>query len=226
MNGHVDDRAALYALGSLDEREAEAVRAHVAGCLSCAQAIGAAEAEVDAAAEHEPQFAAPAALRSRIDRMLSERPTASRRASGVVTRPAYAPWLALAAAFIIGVLPSAYFLEENRRMHDAMGVQSAAMDRLATSTHRVAAFRPMPAMSEGSSASVAYGSSGQWYVVVVKDVSRSMGVAWMHDGQQTMLGQAVPHGNVAMLFLPKSHRMDRLALVDDGQVVAQASLHY
>jgi hypothetical protein len=48
----------------------------------------------------------------------------------------------------------------------------------------------------------------------------------MHDGEQTMLGQAVPHGDVAMLYLPKSHRMDQLALMDGAQVVAQASLRY
>jgi len=56
-------------------------------------------------------------------------------------------------------------------MHNAMAVQSAAVDRLASTSHRVAAFHRMPAMPEGSSASVAYASGGEWYVIVVKDVS-------------------------------------------------------
>jgi anti-sigma factor RsiW len=225
VNGHVDDRAALYALGALDESEAATVREHVAQCLACAQAVGAAEADVALAASLEPRFEAPAALGSRIERLLSGEEVRAidgkRRWSASAS-----PWLAVAAAFVIGVLPSAYFMRENRTMHNAMAVQSEAMGRLATSAHRVAAFQPMPAMPEGSSASVAYASGGQWYVIVVKDVTRSLGVAWMHDGQQTMLGQVVPHGDVAMLYLPKSHRMDQLALMDGGQVVAQASLSY
>jgi hypothetical protein len=41
-----------------------------------------------------------------------------------------------------------------------------------------------------------------------------------------MLGNAVPNGNVAMLYLPKSHRMDRLALMDGDRVVAEATLSW
>jgi hypothetical protein len=221
VSGHVDDRAALYALGALDENEAASLRAHVAACTPCAQTVGAAEADVALAASLEPRFEAPAALGSRIERLLSGEADRRRRWSF-----SQSPWLAVAAAFVIGFLPSAYFLRENWTMHNAMVVQSAAVDRLANSRHRVAAFHPMPAMPEGSSASVAYASGGEWYVIVVKDVTRTLGVAWMHDGRQTMLGQVVPHGDVAMLYLPKSHRMDQLALMDGGQVVAQASLRY
>ncbi|MFY9630165.1 MAG: zf-HC2 domain-containing protein [Candidatus Cybelea sp.] len=221
MNGHIDDRAALYALGAVDENEAATVRAHIAQCVACAQAVGAAEADVALAASLEPRYEAPAALRSRIERLLSGEAEAPRRWSF-----SQSPWLAVAAAFAIGVLPSAYFLRENWAMHNAMAVQSAAVDRLASSRHRVAAFHSMPAMPEGSSASVAYASGGEWYVIVVKDVTRTLRVAWMHDGRQTMLGEVVPHGDVAMLYLPKSHRMDQLALMDGGQVVAQASLSY
>jgi hypothetical protein len=222
VNGHIDDRAALYALGALDENEAAAVRAHVVQCAACAQSLGAAEADVALAASLEPRYEAPAALGSRIERLLSGGEAEAPRRWGF----SQSPWLAVAAAFVIGVLPSAYFVRENWAMHNAMAVQSAAVDRLASSRHRVAAFHSMPAMPEGSSASVAYASGGEWYVIVVKDVTRTLGVAWMHDGRQTMLGQVVPHGDVAMLYLPKSHRMDQLALMDGGQVVAQASLRY
>ncbi|HEY1883676.1 MAG TPA: hypothetical protein VGG51_11615 [Candidatus Cybelea sp.] len=224
MSGHVDDRAALYALGALEEDEAASVRTHAARCVTCAQALGAAEADVALAASLESRLEAPVELGSRIERLLSGELGAigGRRQSS----SSASPWLAAAAAFVIGVLPSSYFFAENRRMHNAMTVQSAAMDRLASSTHRVAAFHPMPKMPEGSSASVAYAASGEWYVIVVKDVSHTLSVAWMHDGERTMLGQAVPHGDVAMLYLPKSHRMDQLALMDGAQVVAQASLRY
>ncbi len=71
-----------------------------------------------------------------------------------------------------------------------------------------------------------YGTDGTWYVVVVLDPSRPLAVAWMHDGERTMLGSVIPRGNLAMLYLPKSHRMDRLALMDGDRIVAQATLSW
>jgi hypothetical protein len=41
-----------------------------------------------------------------------------------------------------------------------------------------------------------------------------------------MLGTAMPHGDVALLYLPKSKRMDQLALMDGEQVVASAQLAF
>ena len=108
-------------------------------------------------------------------------------------------------------------------MHAAMTVQSAAMDQLASAPHRTAPFVGMP---QGMQATVAYAPSGAWYVIVVRGVSKRLRVAWMHDGEKTMLGDANPRGGMAMLYLPKSHRMDRLALMDGEQVVAQAQLRY
>jgi hypothetical protein len=71
-----------------------------------------------------------------------------------------------------------------------------------------------------------YAPDGSWYVIVVREASRPLAVIWMHDGQHTMLGSAVPKGNVAMLYLPKSHRMDRLALMDGDRVIAEAALSW
>ena len=42
---------------------------------------------------------------------------------------------------------------------------------------------------------------GSWYLIVVHDASKALGVAWMHDGRHTMLGRTVPRGSVAMLYL-------------------------
>jgi hypothetical protein len=130
---------------------------------------------------------------------------------------------AIAAAFLIGVLPSAYLWERNRAMQDAMLYESAAMDRLAATAHRTAAFRGPGGVL---AANVAYAPDGSWYVIVVRGASHALRVAWMHDGAQTMLGEAVPHGRVAMLYLPKSHRMEQLALMDGQRIVAQATLRY
>jgi 3-methyladenine DNA glycosylase Mpg len=108
-------------------------------------------------------------------------------------------------------------------MQDAMLSQSAAIDRVATAAHRTASFRPA---SGTLAANVMYASDGSWYVIVVHGAQHALQVAWMHDGAQTMLGDAVPHGRVAMLYLPRSHRMEQLALMDGQRIVAQAQLAY
>ena len=102
-------------------------------------------------------------------------------------------------------------------MHQAMLADADAMARVAANPHRSVAFA-------GRDARVMYAPDGSWYVVVIRGVHAPLHVMWPHDGEQTMLGTAVPHGDVALLYLPKSHRMDQLALVEGGRVVGQAQL--
>jgi anti-sigma factor RsiW len=212
-DAHFGERAALYALGALDATESAALEAHLRVCAECAKLVGEAERDVDTIASLETRRRAPEALTNRVERLLAP------------ARQPQAPWrfAAVAAAFLIGILPSAYLWERNRVMQDAMLSQSAAMDRLATTAHRTASFRPA---GGALAADVMYPSDGSWYVIVVRGASHALHVAWMHDGAQTMLGDVVPHGRVAMLYLPKSHRMEQLALMDGPRVVAQAQLPY
>ncbi|MBV8639250.1 MAG: zf-HC2 domain-containing protein [Candidatus Eremiobacteraeota bacterium] len=198
MTAHIGEDAALYALGLLDEREQATVDAHVATCQACALLLAQAYDDVAAMAAAQPQFKPP-----------PQRVHAARR-----WQPALA---ALAAAFVLALLPSAYFYRENVAMHQAMVADASAMARVASTPHRVAEFR-------GTSANVMYGADGSWYCVVVRGAKKPMDVAWMHDGRQTMLGTAVPHGDVAILYLPQSHRMDQLALLADDRMVGQARL--
>ncbi|HLY03216.1 MAG TPA: zf-HC2 domain-containing protein [Candidatus Cybelea sp.] len=211
-DAHAGERAALYALGALDDAESAAMEGHLRVCAECAKLVGEAERDVDTIASLETRRRAPDELTKRVERLLA--PASRQRASW----PRFA---AIAAAFVIGVLPSVYLWERNAAMRDAMLSQSAAMDRLATSEHRTASFRPT---SEALAANVMYAPDGSWYVIVVRGASHALQVAWMHDGAQTMLGVAVPHGRVAMLYLPKSHRMEQLALMDGPRVVAEAQL--
>ena len=201
MTAHIGDDAALYALGVLDEREQAAVDTHVAACQACAQLLAQAYDDVAAMAQAQPQYSLPE-RRRRPERSVPR------------WRPALA---ALAAAIVLALLPSAYFYEENRAMHQAMIADADAMARIASTPHRIAQFT-------GATANVMYGRDGSWYCVVVRGAKKPMNVAWMHDGQQTMLGTAVPHGDVAILYLPRSHRMEQLALLADDRMVAQARL--
>lgn len=216
---HVEDRAALYALGALADDERAVMDAHLRECSVCTKAVGAAEDDVALILSAEPQRSAPPALDARIGRLVQTRPLEPMRRS---RRPAW-PYAALAAALLLGLLPSAYFWSKDRMMHGAMLAQSDAIGRLASAPHRTAQFRPIDA---GPPAEVMYALDGSWYVVVVRDASKALSVAWMHDGVHTMLGNAIPSGNVAMLYLPKSHRMGRLALMDGDHVVAEAALSW
>jgi anti-sigma factor RsiW len=215
MSDHIGEDAALYALGMLDEVSQRRVEAHAASCAACAALLSQAEDDVATLAAAEPQhrlpqgFAAPAPAPAQAK-------TRSR-----------APWLSWAAAaaavLVFGIAPLAYMWQQNRAMHESMVAEGAAMKQLADGRFRTASFATM---NDGSDARVMYSPDGSWYVVVVRGATKALQVAWMHDGQRTMLGTAQPHGDVAMLYLPRSHRMDQLALVDGPTVVAEAQLAY
>lgn len=203
MIDHIGDNAALYALGLLDERDGAEVVSHAASCDPCARLLAQAEDDVAAMAEAEPQHDAPPGF--------APRPVATL----IARRSWYAPALAFAAALLIAILPTGYLIEQNRAMHSSM-VYADAVERMVSSPHRTIAFK-------GSEAMVMYAADGSWYCVFAKG-AKALHVAWVHDGQTTMLGTMIPHGDVALLYLPKSHRMDQLAIMNDGQVIAQANL--
>ncbi len=206
MTDHLGELAALYALGILEPHEARAAEEHLLGCDACRRLLAQAQADVTAMAAAQPQF----------DRPMQRAPaSAAPRLS--VTLPRMA--LAFAAALVIMLLPVGYLLEENLSMHQAMASDTAAMARVATSPHRTVAF-------SGTDAHVMYGPDGSWYCIVIRGVRAPLHVVWPHDGQQTMLGMAIPHGDVALLYLPKSHRMDQLSLTQNGVVVGQAQLAF
>lgn len=201
--------AALYALGALDDPRRRTLDRHLRGCTSCLQLIGQAEDDVARLAGSEPERHWAGGRAARLSR--------PGRAAGI---PA---WAALAAVLVAAVLPAAYFGRQMQTMRHTLQLQAEAVDRLAAAPFRTAAFR---GTETGAGARVMYAPDGSWYLVVVRGASRPMGVAWMHGGERTMLGSAEPHGGVATLYLPRSHRMDRLALMDGEQVVAEATLAY
>lgn len=212
MPAHFDaGDAALCALGALDDARREAIERHAAGCDECARTLAAAEEGVARMAAAQPQYSAGELT----------------LAIPVARTPSSAPrtaWLwPLAAAFVLAVLSTGFLWQQNRRIETAMTRDEQVVARLNEGPFRTAQFHGMPA---GARARVMYAADGSWYVVLVGGARRALQVAWMHDGTATMLGDARPGGGVAMLYLPKSHRMDRLALLDDGEVVAEAELAY
>jgi hypothetical protein len=207
--GHVGEFAELYALGALDERERAAVETHLVACEPCTRLVGAAESHVALIASLEPRREAPPALDRRVHSTL------------YAQRIAWRFPAAVAAALVVGLAPSLYLWGQERAMHRAMFATDSAMARLASAPHRTASFG---ASAGGPAGQVMYAPDGSWYVVVIRNATKALDVVWMHDGQRSMLGRAMPVGDVSALYLPKSHRMDTLALMDGDRVVAQATL--
>jgi anti-sigma factor RsiW len=203
MSDHLGELAALYALGMLEAHEARAAEAHLVGCDACRRLLAQAQADVTAMAAAQPQLDPP--TRRSLPR--------SRPATHGFNRA----WLAVAAAFAVAILPAGYLFEQNLAMHQAMLADAQAMARVAASPHRTVAF-------SGADAHVMYGPDGSWYCIVIRGASAPLHVMWRHDGTRTMLGTAVPHGDVALLYLPKSHRMNQLSLMQNGVEVGQAQL--
>lgn len=203
MTDHLGELAALYALGILEPDEQRTAEEHLTHCDACRRLLAQAEADVAAMAAAQPQLEAPVRLRAPR--------TQARRL------PRAGMWLAVAAAVAIAVLPTGYLLVQNLAMHQTELADAQAMARLATGPHRTAMFT-------GTDAAVMYAPDGSWYCIIIRGASAPLHVMWPHDGTQTMLGTAMPHGDIALLYLPKSHRMDQLSLMRDGHVVGQAQL--
>lgn len=217
MNGHIDESAELYALGILDETEIAAVEHHASSCSMCAQRLREAEAAVTAIAELEPRRPAPRALATRLDRSLSNQP--ARRGWN---------WQALlagvAAAFVLAVAPFGYVLNQNRAMHAMMANDDRALARLAGGQFNHVAFAPR---AQGAPpAKVLYARNGSWYYVIVRNPRPDMQIAYEHDGTMEMLGRVGMRGDTGTLYLPVDHKMDELALVERGAVIADAHLAY
>ena len=207
MSEHIGDLAALYALGALDESERASVDAHAAHCALCASRLAQAYDDVAAIAMAQPQHAPPAR---------------THRAPRIRIAPS---WLAVAAAIVLALLPSVYLMNQNAAMHRAMVADADAIARIGTSPHANVAFTTM-GHADAMDAHVMYGRDGSWYCVIVRGATHPLQVVWPHDGQQTALGTAWPHGDVALLYLPTSHRMDRLVLMDAERPVANARLAF
>lgn len=101
VDAHIGDAAELYALGALAPSERALVDAHIATCPSCLRQVGDAEETVLALEREERPLPTPAALDRRIRFAATPKPVSY--------------WAALAAAFLIGLLPSFGYLMMHRQ---------------------------------------------------------------------------------------------------------------
>lgn len=214
MTAHIDELADLYALGALDDDERAHLDAHLALCDICTARVGEAEAAALLLIEAESQLEANSHATSRASNVVALR-------KHQFSLREFA--LAVAAALIIGIIPTSYFGVQMMHMSQSMRTQNQLVTRLASNDYRRVAFA---GDANAPSGHVMYANDGSWYYIVVDDPSRPLRVAWQHNGIDHILGTVAKNGHQAVLYLAQSSKMDSLALMDGTSIVASAKLAF
>jgi len=188
VTSHIDDDADLYALGALDADERATVDRHLATCSACRARVGEAEATVHALALEYHEIVPPVAL----DRRISQR--FERRA------PAYW-WTAVAAALLIGLLPSVPLVLEHTAQQHANTQRDAAAIALLNSHFAHAQFVAIGASGLPSS-KVIFARNRDWMYVMVSGSHAYDVEGVLQNGSAVPLGVTVPTGSTtSQLFL-------------------------
>ena len=205
MNGHIGELAELYALGTLGDSQRESVDAHVLVCDECAGRLGEAEAAVAATiGERLP----PPHLDSRI--------RASFRASAPWWRRA-APLAA--AAFVLGLLPSAYLAFERPRSADPQ--RDLAIGAMVNSHF---AHVPFAALTpDAPKAKLVYGRGASDWRLIIAQTAHAYRVRAVSGGKTSDLGVLHVSGNAAELFVQPAAARE-FDLMDGTRAVARAML--
>lgn len=204
---HIDENAELYALGTLSDSERAAVDAHVATCASCAQRVG--EAEETVAALSVRQTAVPSQLDRRV------------RASFASRSFSRSLYPLVAAALILGLLPSALLWQRDRGLYamDATRQQAAAA---MVNSHFLHA--PFTRIAPGAPAAKAiFARTGAW-LYVIATTNQDYTVAVNDHGTRRDLGVLKGTGTERELFVSHPPRVKEVYLFDGTRAVARAAI--
>jgi len=204
---HVDENAELYAIGALSDTERAAVDAHVATCASCAQRIG--EAEETVAAMSVRQTAVP----SQLDRRM--------RASFAPRSLPRSLYSLVAAALILGLLPSALLWQRDR---DLNAIDATRQQAASAMVHSHFLHAPFTGMAPGAPAAKAiFARTGAWlYVIATTD--RDYTVAVDDHGVRRDLGVLKGTGTERELFVAGPPKVKEVFLFDGSRAVARATI--
>jgi len=206
---HIDDEAELYALGALDADERAAVEAHIASCEMCLQRVRDAEETAFALSAQFGSTTPPAELDTRIAGAFSRNMPAR-------------PWLAIAAAFIIGLLPSIP-LTYDRVHHDRLlRMHDQAVTAMVTSHFAHAQFTPVGGATLPPS-KVIFARDGSWLYVVIAGAHRYTVEGVEPEGTKA-LGETSPTSSTSELFLERPPHVRSVMLVDNGTPIGSANV--
>lgn len=206
MTQHIDELAELYALGVLDEDERARVDAHALGCDVCAGRLGEAERTIALMEQSAP---VPASL--------------DRRISGVFARqPRFRfPSALVAAAFVVGLLPSLWFWNTARDAQTFNGDRQQAVQALVSSHFSHAPFTPVAA--DAPKAKLIYARTGAW-LFAVAETGHALSLRAQTANGTVPVGTLHPAGQVSELFVSQAPRARTFELWDGDREVGRVTI--
>lgn len=196
MSAHIGESAELYALGSLGEDERAQVDAHVMQCDACAARLGEAERTV---AAMERSAEAPAA-----------RVRTWRVPAGVA-----------AAAFVLGLIPSAWFWSAQQRAGAYNADRERALAAMVSSHFSHAQFERLAA--NAPSAKLIYARNGQW-VYAVAETAKPLVLKVRTGSGDVSLGTLHALGGSAELFVTDAGAGRSFVLSEGGADIERVTL--
>lgn len=209
---HIDESAELYALGMLDELEAERVRAHVTDCAQCRDLVLNAQEVVSRISEEAPLLEPGQSLRARI--LQSARSTERSKA--------IPPWRWFVSGIAAGILAAAFVLLPGR-----MNVQNiASQNDLAFSTIVQSHFSHVPfeaLVANAPQGKVLYAKHGEWLYVVVHSPAPGTQVALEGSTGREYIHDLAIFGANGTLFVQSPVAFRAVILVLHGKTIARAT---
>lgn len=200
---HLEELAELYALGALPDRERAAAQVHIASCAACANRVGQAEETVASmVSAHETPL-------PQLDRRI--------RAAFISRRTARSWYPFVAAAFILGLLPSLFLLQRDRSLEAADANRAQALSAMVHSHFLHAPFAKLT--PDAPSAKAIFARDGSWLYVIAtsdKDLILTAG--------GRALGTVTGSGDERTLFLAHPPRAKQISLSDGSRELARATI--
>lgn len=209
MTNHIDELAELYALGTLDDAERAAIDAHALDCDACAQRLGEAASTI---AFMEQSAVVPASLDRRMSAVFARTPRVSAfRLPGALA----------AAAFVIGLLPSFWFLSVAQKAQSFDTDRQHAVQAMVNSHFAHAQFAPLEA--NAPKAKLIYARTGDW-VYVVAETARPLSLRAETQQGEVALGTLHVSGNAGELFLTQAPQVRTFTLVDGSRAIERVTI--
>jgi len=196
MTAHIGESAELYALGALDDDERAQVDAHVRRCDVCAARLGEAERTIAA--------------------MEDSGATASRR-----VRAWRFPAGVAAAAFVLGLVPSAWFWSAGQHANAYDADRESAVAAIVSSHFSHAPFQPLA--PGAPKAKLLYARNGRW-VYAVAQTGKPLLLKAQAGGAEVPLGTLRVLGRSAELFVRDAGRARSFVLNDGRRDVERVTL--
>lgn len=200
---HLEESAELYALGALPDDERAAADTHLAECDACARRVGEAEQTVAAMVQPDSSFS----------------PQLDRRMRGsFIQRGSWRAWYPfVAAAFILGLLPSLVLLQRNQNFEAADANRAQALSAMVHSHFLHAPFVKLA--PDAPAAKAIFARNGSWLYVIANS---GKDLTLMSGGR--VLGTVTGSGDERTLFVAHPPRSTEIYLSDGSRKLARAAI--